>query len=464
MKIEQFYTGCLAQGAYYIESEGEAIVIDPLRDVSAYIDLAKERNAKITYVFETHFHADFVSGHLDLARKTGAKIVFGPGASTSYDAYIAKDNESFSFGKLTIRTLHTPGHTLESTTWLLLDENGLERAIFTGDTLFLGDVGRPDLAIKGDLNKEQLASYLFDSLRNKIMPLPDNVIVYPGHGAGSSCGKNMMKETVDTLGNQKKVNYALNPSLSREDFITEVLDGLTDPPAYFPVNAKMNQQGYHDIDDIVKRGLRALSVEEFEQHSLNQNTIILDTRNPDDFAKSFIPTSINIGIDGNFAPWVGTLISHHKNPILIITEPNREEEVVTRLARVGYENCIGYLEGGIKTWKHSNKKTEKIKAVDADKFVETYQQNNDIHIVDVRKQVEYAISHIKGALNVPLDTLHQQMESIPKNKPVYLHCAGGYRSAIAASLLKAKGYEDIINVQGGFTSISDSPIHLSCTI
>lgn len=458
MKVEQLYTGCLAHGAYYIESNGEAAIIDPLREVTPYIEMAEKRGAKIKYVLETHFHADFVSGHIDLAKRTGAKIVYGPTAQPNFEAYVAKDNEELPLGNVKIRVLHTPGHTMESSTFLLLDENGKEYAIFTGDTLFLGDVGRPDLAVKTDLTKEQLASYLYDSLRNKIMTLPDDVIVYPGHGAGSACGKNMMKETVDKLGNQKLINYALRKDMTREEFIEAVLEGQTPPPAYFPKNAMMNKMGYDSIDEVLSRGLQALDPEAFEMAANEYNALVLDTRDPNVFVKAFIPNSINIAIDGNFAPWVGALIPDIKQPILIVAEPGREEEVVTRLARVGYDYAIGYLKGGFDAWKNAGKQIDMIHSITAEEFEKQYKEHKDIEVVDVRRPSEYAVSHIEGAENLPLDYINENMSKFRRDKAIYLHCAGGYRSVIAASILKARGFDNLVNVEGGFSAISKTSV------
>jgi len=458
MKVEQLYTGCLAQGAYYIESNGEAAIIDPLREVTPYIEMAEKRNAKIKYVLETHFHADFVSGHLDLAKRTGAKIVYGPTAQPNFEAYVAKDMEELPLGNVKIRVLHTPGHTMESSTFLLLDEQGKEYAIFSGDTLFLGDVGRPDLAVKTDLTKEQLASYLYDSIHTKILSLPDHVIVYPGHGAGSACGKNMMKETVDTLGNQKIINYALRKDMTREEFIDAVLEGQTTPPAYFPKNAVMNKMGYDSIDEVMRRGLQALDPEAFEMAANEYGALVLDTRDPNIFVKGFIPNSINIAIDGNFAPWVGALIPDIKQPILIVADPGREEEVVTRLARVGYDYAMGFLKGGFEAWKNAGKQIDVIHSISSETFEKHYHEHADITIVDVRRPSEYAASHVDGAENIPLDYINDYMSKFRKDKTMYLHCAGGYRSVIAASILKARGYDNLVNVEGGFSAISQTSV------
>ena len=456
MKVEQIYTGCLAQGAYYIESNGEAAIIDPLREITPYLEKAEKAGVKIKYVLETHFHADFVSGHVDLAKATGAKIVFGPNAQPTYEAYIAKDGEELKLGNVTLKVLHTPGHTMESTTFLLQDENGKDYAIFSGNTLFIGDVGRPDLAAKSDLTQDQLAGHLFDSLRTKIMPLADDVLVYPAHGAGSACGKNMSKETFDTLANQKQNNYALRADMTKEDFVKEVTDGLMAPPAYFPMNVKMNKEGYANIADVLKQGLQALSPEAFEAAANETGALVLDTRNPETFAKAFIPNSINIGIDGNFAPWVGTLIPDLKQEILLVTEEGREEEVVTRLARVGYDYTIGYLKGGLEAWKNAGKETNSIKSIPATELENAFQADKTIKIVDVRKDGEYKAEHVETATNAPLDYLNDYLAEIPKDETVYLHCAGGYRSMIAASILKARGFENLVNVAGGFKAISET--------
>lgn len=457
MKIEQIYTGCLAQGAYYIESEGEAVVIDPLREVAAYLEKAEKDKAKIKYVFETHFHADFVSGHLDLSKKANAPIVYGPTAQPAFPAHLATDGETFKVGKLTFRVLHTPGHTMESVCYLLLDENGKEKALFSGDTLFIGDVGRPDLAQKAvDMTQEQLAEKLFDSLRNKVMPLPDDVIVYPAHGAGSACGKNMSKETFDTLGHQKAVNYALRADMSKAEFVKEVTAGLMPPPAYFPLNVAMNKQGYDSIDEVVQRGTRALSPKAFDAAANETEALILDTRDPQTFSKGFVPNSINIGIDGSFAPWVGALIPDVKQEILLVTEPGREEEVVTRLARVGYDYCLGFLEGGFAAWEAAGMEVDTIQRVNADTLAEVLAKHPDTPVFDVRKQSEYQSEHAQVAENTPLDFVNDSMLRIPKDKTAYLHCAGGYRSMIFASILRARGYDNLIDVEGGIKAIKDS--------
>lgn len=456
MKIEQIYTGCLAQGAYFIESNGEAAVIDPLREVAPYIEKAEKAGVKIKYVFETHFHADFVSGHLDLAAKTGGKIIYGPNANPDFEAYIAKDDEVFKLGNVTIKVLHTPGHTMESTCYLLSDENGKDVALFSGDTLFIGDVGRPDLAQKAaHLTQEQLAETLFDSLRNKIMPLNDEIIVYPAHGAGSACGKNMSKETSDTLGNQKKTNYALRADMTKAEFVKEVTTGLMPPPAYFPLNVAMNKKGYSSIDEVLRQGTTALSPAAFEAAANETSAIILDTRDAQVFAKAFIPNSINIGIDGGFAPWVGALIPDVQQPILLVTEPGREEEVVTRLARVGYDNTLGYLDGGIQSWMNDGRETDQIKSVTADEMADALNKGG-FEVLDVRKNSEYLSEHLMDVINAPLDYINDSMLKVDKNKSYFVHCAGGYRSMIFTSILKARGYDNLIDVKGGFKAIKES--------
>ena len=452
MKIEQLYTGCLAQGAYYLESEGEAAVIDPLRETEPYLKKARQDKATIRYVFETHFHADFVSGHLDLAKKTGATIVYGPNARTDFEAHVAQDGETFRLGKLTIKVLHTPGHTLESTTYLLLNENGKEHAIFTGDTLFIGDVGRPDLAIKADVTERDLAGMLYESLHTKIIPLPDDVIVYPAHGAGSACGKNMSKETTDTLGNQKRFNYALRAK-SKEQFVDEVLSGLTAPPAYFAKNALMNKTGYESIDEVMQRGSQALSPEAFEAVVNETGALVLDVRDAQQFAEGFIPNAINIGLNGQFAPWVGALIPDLQQPIALVTPAGQEEETVLRLARVGYDHCIGYLEGGFAAWQTAGKETDAIPSISAAELALRQSSDPNLSIIDVRRESEYAAEHVEGAANIPLDYLNEHMAELDRSQPVYVHCAGGYRSMVAASILKARGFDKLIDVAGGFAAI-----------
>jgi hydroxyacylglutathione hydrolase len=456
MKIEQIYTGCLAQGAYFIESNGEAAVIDPLREVAPYIEKAEKAGVKINYVFETHFHADFVSGHLDLAAKTGGKIIYGPNANPDFDAYIARDDEEFKLGNVSITVLHTPGHTMESTCYLLRDEYGKDVALFSGDTLFIGDVGRPDLAQKAaHLTQEQLAETLFDSLRNKIIPLSDEIIVYPAHGAGSACGKNMSKETSDTLGNQKRTNYALRADMTKAEFVKEVTTGLMPPPAYFPLNVAMNKKGYSSIDEVLRQGTTALSPAAFEAAANETTAVILDTRDAQVFAKAFIPNSINIGIDGGFAPWVGAMIPDVKQPILLVTEPGREEEVVTRLARVGYDNTLGYLEGGIQSWTNDGRETDHIQSVSADEMAAAFSKGG-YEVLDVRKNSEYLSEHLLDVTNAPLDYINDSMLKVDKNKTYFVHCAGGYRSMIFISILKARGYDNLIDVKGGFKAIKES--------
>ncbi|REA58508.1 MBL fold metallo-hydrolase [Dyadobacter luteus] len=459
MKIEQIYTGCLAQGAYFIVSNGEAAVIDPLREVQPYIQKAEKTGAKIKFVFETHFHADFVSGHIDLAEKTGAEIVYGPGAQTGFKAHIAEDGEVFRVGDITIKALHTPGHTLESTSYLLFDETEKPVALFSGDTLFIGDVGRPDLAQKGDLTMSDLAGMLYDSLRTKIMTLPNDVIVYPAHGAGSACGKNMSKETSDTLGKQKLFNYALRADMTKEEFVKEVTDGLTEPPQYFPENVRMNRDGYESIDDVIERGDQALSPEAFEAKANQTGALVLDTRKASAFANSFIPNSINIGIDGGFAPWVGALVPDLKQQLLIVADPGREEEVVTRLARVGYDFAIGYLNGGFDAWEKAGKETDSIISITAEEFASHYKTGN-IQVIDVRKPDEFNSGHIKDAENLPLDYLNDLMEEFPKDEMLYIHCAGGYRSMVAASILKSRGFEDVVNIEGGYGEVAKTDVPL----
>ena len=458
MLIEQIYTGCLAQGAYYIESDGEAVLIDPLREIQPYIEKANRNRAVIKYVFETHFHADFVSGHIDLARATGATIVYGPGAQPGFEAHVAKDAEEIKLGRVSFKVLHTPGHTPESSCYLLKDETGKETALFTGDTLFIGDVGRPDLAQKiiPGLTPNKLAGYLFDSLRTKILPLADDIIVYPAHGAGSACGKNMSEQTTDTLGHQKASNYALRSNMKKEEFIKEVLEGLVEPPAYFPLNVLMNRQGYDSIAEVIRRGTQALDPDAFEAAANSTGAILLDTRNAETFASGFIPNSINIGIDGNFAPWAGALIPDIKQPILLITGEGREEEVVTRLARVGFDRSIGYLKGGFSAWKKAGKQTDKILSVTAAELAHSNIAGSGASIVDVRKKSEYDAEHIAGAINAPLDFLNDSMQLLNKDKTSYVHCAGGYRSMIFISSLRARGFDKLVNITGGFKAVKES--------
>jgi len=460
MTVEQIYTGCLAQGAYYIESDGEVAIIDPLRETQPYLKRAERDNAKIKYIFETHFHADFVSGHVTLAEKTGATIVYGPNANTKFEATIAKDGQEFKIGKLTIKALHTPGHTMESTTYLLRNESGKDHCIFSGDTLFLGDVGRPDLAQKGaDITQEELAGILFESLRKKIMPLTDDVIVYPAHGAGSACGKNMMIETVDTLGNQKKRNYALRADMTKDEFIAEVTDGLLPPPVYFPLNVKMNKEGYDDLDDVMKRGTRKLSATEFEDLANTTGAVVLDVRNQKDFMTSHIPRSIFIGIDGGFAPWVGAMIADVKQPILLIAPKGREEETITRLSRVGFDNTLGYLNGGIEAWVKAGKETDNMHSISAEILKAKISENAPVF--DVRKDGEFETAHIPNATHTSLEFINQHLPKFPKDEPFYVHCAGGYRSVIAASILKARGIHNVIDVAGGFKAIKEADIEVT---
>ena len=460
MIIEQIYTGCLSQGSYYIESQGEAAIIDPLRETGPYIEKATKNNSQIKYVFETHFHADFVSGHISLAKETGATIVYGPKAETGFDALIAKDQQEFKIGDITLTVLHTPGHTMESTTYLLRDSSNKDVAIFSGDTLFLGDVGRPDLAQKsGKITQDDLAGILFESLRTKIIPLADDVLVYPAHGSGSACGKNLSKETVGTLGEQKKTNYALRADMTKKEFISEVTDGLLPPPKYFPLNVKMNKDGYKYIDKVLKTGTTALDPDSFEKLANQNRAIILDVRHQDDFAKEHIPQSIFIGLDGGFAPWAGTMIGDITLPILLITPNGREEETVTRLARVGFDNTLGYLKGGLKVWKKDKRVTDSINCIGAEKFFEL-DKNGGLDIFDLRKQGEYASEHIPFSQNIPLDVINQNMNLLPKVSPFYIHCAGGYRSMIAASILKSRGIHNFIDVKGGLGAIKKTGIAL----
>ena len=453
MTIEQIYTGCLAQGAYYIVSENEAVIIDPLRETKPYIDRLEKDEVKLKYIFETHFHADFVSGHVDLSRKTGAPIVFGPTANPDFDAIIAEDGQIFEVGKIKIKVLHTPGHTMESATYLLIDENGKETAIFSGDTLFLGDVGRPDLAQKAaSMTQEELAGILYDSLQNKIMPLADDIIVYPAHGAGSACGKNMQKETVDTLGNQKKTNYALNQP-NKESFIKEVLDGLSAPPKYFGMNVAMNKGGYEDFDTILKKGSQPVAAQDFESVAEDMGALILDTRNAADFHKGFVPNAVNIGLQGDFAPWVGAMIVDVQQPILLVTDLGLEEEAITRLARVGFDHVIGYLEGGFEAWEKSGKEIDHVNRITAESFSKQYKA--DAKVVDVRNETEYAAEHVNDAYSRPLVDINEWASAVNPEEHFFLHCAGGYRSMIAASILNSRGIRNFTEVEGGFKAISE---------
>lgn len=461
MKIEQIYTGCIAQAAYYLESNGEAAIFDPLREVQPYIDKARNDGAKIKYIFETHFHADFVSGHLDLAHKTGAKIVYGPTAQPEFESIIATDHQEFKVGNCVVRTLHTPGHTLESTCYLLIDENGNQKGIITGDTLFIGDVGRPDLAqaLVGDLTQEKLAGYLFDSLRNKIMPLADDLIVYPSHGAGSACGKNMSKETTDTLGNQKKTNYALRADMTKEEFTKELLDGLGAPPAYFPQNVMMNIKGYDSLDNILQKSLKPLNAAQFEALANQSEALILDVRHENEFVKSHIPRSIFIGIQGNFAPWVGALIMDVNQPLLIVAPEGREQETITRLSRVGFDHVLGYLQGGIAAWENAGFETDSMPSITPEQFAAEYSGNSVV--VDARKPGEYQAEHVENAINIPLDTVNTHLDQVPKNENFYLHCLGGYRSVIMGSILKSRGIHNLVNIEKGFNGIKQTAVNVT---
>ncbi len=458
MNIEQIYTNCLAQGAYYIESEGEVAIIDPLREVSSYLDKANAENSKIKYIFETHFHADFVSGHLTLSKQTGAPIIYGPNANTTFEAIIAQDGQEFKLGHLTIVALHTPGHTMESTTYLLRDQHNKDYAIFTGDTLFLGDVGRPDLSQKATtMTQEQLAEILYDSLRHKIMPLADHVIVYPAHGAGSACGKNLSKETIGLLGEQKKTNYALRSDMTKAEFVKEVTEGLLPPPQYFPLNVKMNKEGYEDFNDVLKRSAKALSPEAFAIEASKTETIVLDVRHQNDFAEGHIPNAIFIGLNGGFAPWVGALIGDVKQAILLVAPEGKEQEAITRLSRVGFDNTLGYLKGGFRAWKDAQKERDTVLSIPAETFKTTLEEEGT-SVFDVRKHGEFNTEHIKGAKHTPLSFINDYLSSFLPNATHYIHCAGGYRSMIAASLLKAKGIHNIVDVAGGFEAIKRSGI------
>lgn len=459
MKVEQIYTGCIAHAAYYLESNGEAAIFDPLREVQPYIDRAAKNNAKIKYVFLTHFHADFVSGHLDLAKKAGAQIVYGPTAKPAYEIISATDGQVFKIGNYSVKVIHTPGHTMESTTYMLIDENGKEHGIITGDTLFIGDVGRPDLAqhVIADLTEEKLAGHLFESLRNKIMPLNDELIVYPNHGAGSACGKMMSKETTDTLGHQKEVNYALNPALSKEEFIKAILTGLTPPPGYFPKNVLMNIQGYESLDTVMERGNKALSAEAFEAAANETGALVLDTRDASIFAKGFIPNSINIGLNGSFAQWVGEMIPDIKQEILLVTDKGNEEEAIIRLSRVGYDGAIGYLKGGFHSWEKAGKEVDTVKRISAEEFAKMDASDKQLTI-DVRKKSEYLSEHVLDAINIPLNEINKHLAEFPKDKPFILHCAGGYRSMIAASMLKQRGWDNFVDVIGGFDEIKKTNV------
>ena len=465
MKIEQIYTGCLAQGAYYITSNGEAAIIDPLRETQPYIDRLEKDGVKLKYIFETHFHADFVSGHIDLSKKTGAPIIYGPTATPEFEAIIAKDEQIFELGDVKIKVLHTPGHTMESSCYLLIDENGKETDLFSGDTLFLGDVGRPDLAQKAaSMTQEDLAGLLYESLMTKIMPLPDTLTVYPAHGAGSACGKNMMKETVDTLGNQKKMNYALNQP-NKEAFVAAVTDGLLPPPAYFGSNVAMNKKGYESFESVLNKGLYGLKVEELETIVESTDAMILDTRSDKDFTNGFIPQSINIGIKGDFAPWVGAMIGNVNQPIILVTDPGMEEETVTRLSRVGFDNLLGYLEGGFEAWKTAGKEIDTVKRITAEEFAnevkivkdENATEKGDL-VIDIRKETEYQGEHVEEAYSKPLSAINDWIKDIDPKEHFFMHCAGGYRSMIAASILQARGYRNFTEVDGGFNAIAKTNV------
>ena len=454
MNVEQIYTGCLAQGAYYITSNGEAAIVDPLREVQPYLERLERDGVKLKYIFETHFHADFVSGHLDLSKKTGAPIVYGPTAKPSFDFILASDGQEFKVGDVTIKVLHTPGHTMESATFLLKDEKGKDYAIFSGDTLFIGDVGRPDLAQKAaSMTMEQLAGTLYHSLRDKIMTLADDVIVYPAHGAGSACGKNMSKETVSTIGNQKQFNYALRANMTEAEFVKEVTDGLLPPPAYFGMNVAMNKQGYESFDNVLNNGMRALTAKEFEVAAEETGALLLDTRNNAEVAKGYIPQSINIALNGEFAPWVGALIVDVKQPILLIAEEGKEAETVTRLSRVGFDNVLGHLKGGFESWAKAGLEVDTIKRISAEEFAAKVKIGEDV-VVDVRKESEYAAEHLEDAYSKPLAYINEWVKDVNPNEHFYMHCAGGYRSMIAASILQARGYRNFTEVDGGFNAIS----------
>jgi len=460
MQIEQIYTGCIAEAAYYITSEGEATIVDPLREIKPYLERLQRDNVKLKYIFETHFHADFVSGHVDLAKATGAAIVYGPTTmKTGFEAHIGADNEVFHLGNSQIKLIHTPGHTMESSCYLLIDENNHEKGLITGDTLFIGDVGRPDLAqhVIAELTEEKLAGHLYDSLRNKIMPLSDDLIIYPNHGAGSACGKNMSKETTDTLGHQKKVNYALDLNLTKEQFIKTVLSGLTPPPGYFPQNVMLNINGYESYESILRKGMKAITTEEFEKIAAYKDTLILDTRNNSIFCCGYIPKSVNIGLDGDFAPWAGALIVNLKQPILLVTEAGKEEESVTRLTRVGFDNILGYLKGGFESWKNAGKAIDTVKRIKADKFADEIVLS-DSKIIDIRKESEYDAEHVESAVNKPLAYINEWIKELNPSEHFYLHCAGGYRSMIAASILQARGFRNFSEVEGGFNAIADTPV------
>jgi hydroxyacylglutathione hydrolase len=458
MNVEQIYTGCLAQGAYYITSNGEAAIIDPLREVQPYLERLERDGVKLKYIFETHFHADFVSGHVDLSKKTGAPIVYGPTAAPEFDAIIATDGQIFEIGNIKIKVLHTPGHTMESTTFLMIDENGKDHAIFSGDTLFIGDVGRPDLAQKAaSMTQEQLAATLFHSLRTKIMTLGDDVIVYPAHGAGSACGKNMSKETVSTIGNQKQFNYALRADMTEQEFVKEVTDGLLPPPGYFGMNVAMNKKGYESFENVLNQGMRALSPAEFEAAADETGALILDTRSPGDFSKGYVPQSVNIGLAGDFAPWVGALIVDVKQPLLLVIEVGKEEETVTRLSRVGFDNVLGHLKGGFETWKNSGNEVDNVKRITAEEFASQV-KIGESKVIDVRKESEYEAEHVDEAYSKPLAYINEWVKDINPEEHFFLHCQGGYRSMMAASILQGRGYRNFSEVDGGFAAISKTNV------
>ena len=453
MYLQQIYTGCLSEAAYFVESNGEAIVIDPLRDTQEYVKLAKEHKAKIKYIFETHFHADFVSGHLDLGKQTGAPIVYGPGTEANFAFHLAKDGEIFKVGDVTVEAIHTPGHTLESTCYLLRDEKGKPFCIFTGDTLFVGDVGRPDLS-SGNLSSVELASIMYDTIQNKILRLDDNVIVYPAHGPGTSCGKNLGPETDTTIGIQKRTNYALRPQ-TREEFIRAVTSGLDEAPAYFSLNAKINKEGYDSLDDVKRKALTPLSVKDFKL-KIAENILILDTRNISEFPKGFVPDSLYIGLDGRFAEWAGSLLPFDK-PIILVTDVGKEDETIVRLARVGIDKVEGYLEGGFEAWKKAGEKIDLIIEIDPDELAMDIPFDENLVIADVRKENEFAEGHVKNAINLPLNEMMDpaQIAQLEENQNIYIHCGSGYRSLIAASILKKHGYHNIRNIIGGWTSIKE---------
>ena len=462
MKIEQIYTSCLSQASYFIENNGEAIVIDPIREVDQYIKRAKSSGCKIKYVFQTHFHADFVSGHVTLSKKTNAQIVYGPNANPDYECIIASDGDFFEIGNLKIEVLHTPGHTLESCSYLLYNEDNEPHAIFTGDTLFLGDVGIPDVAQRyKNTTKEELASILYDSINTKIKPLSDNLVVYPGHGAGSACGKNMMKETVDTLKNQKVNNYALNGKFNKEDFVKELTENLPEPPAYFPLNVKLNQTGYIDFDTVLENSMKKINSEEFKELIKNPQIVILDTRSSKDFIKSHIKDSIFIGLEGRFAPWVGEIFKDINTPMILVCNEGNQKEAITRLSRIGFDNCLGYLDGGIKKWIRDGNETESLETLNSKNFIDILKLNK-IDILDVRRESEFKNKHIEGAINIPLSNLKEKAKDIKQFDNLYIHCAAGYRSVIAISILRKMGYNKLINISDGFNGILKRDLNANC--